>query len=101
MSNEAQLRFDSLVKRAGKALISVDAYWSGMRRHDWRLLEIRVKGPAVEGGPVLAILKVEVEGVRYVAFNQGDDIVGALAGGVDRFAGKDLKLKEDVYNAGS
>lgn len=61
------------------------------------IVEIRIKRPKVPAGDVLAIVKAEVDGRRFVAFSAGFDAAEAVSGALERAKQDMLKWKPDEY----
>lgn len=93
-SNEAYVR--TLVRQA-ETLWRFDNIWQEYFDGDYHLVSVRVIFPGLVGGEFKAVLKVEYQGQKLVAFHNAETLVETLVGLLNRLENRTLKFKEDQY----
>lgn len=96
MDLEQDKAFRAVLSQALRTLVKMDTLLGEEMADGMRVNEIRVQGPNITGGGVRVIIKGAVDGQRFVAFHNAEDVRTVLSGLVDRAENGAMRWKDDL-----
>lgn len=94
---QSQVNYQAYRMKVGDAVLDMGRAMERLFEEDVRVKAVRFKGPAVAGGPWLAVVTIDTSEGGKVAFSEGDDFEVCVRTLSNRMRNGSIKWKDDEY----